>query len=303
MNFQNSSEKGLTNMKTAIVLGGTLFFGKHLVQDLLDHGYEVTIATRGKTPDPFGDKVRRIQLDREQRETVKAAADTGEWDLLFDQTCYSPVEAKETMELFAGKIKRYIFTSTMAVYDFAAKRTEANFDPATYPFSMGSRREYLGLQGYQEAKRSGEAVLFQEAPFEVVAVRFPLVIGPDDYTKRFAFHVDRVKQGLPIVAPNPDARYSFISSVDAGKFLSWIGRSELTGTYNAGCSDDISIYEILHRIKEKQGGTIDVVPDGEAEARSPYAFSTDLSIDVSKAVAAGFTFEPLDSLLERLLVE
>ncbi|MGC5324310.1 hypothetical protein [Brevibacillus sp. SYSU BS000544] len=65
-------------MKSAIVLGGTLFFGKHLVQDLLDFGFEVTIATRGKTPDPFGDKVKRIQLDRVQRETVEAAAATGE---------------------------------------------------------------------------------------------------------------------------------------------------------------------------------------------------------------------------------
>ncbi|MGC5324311.1 NAD-dependent dehydratase [Brevibacillus sp. SYSU BS000544] len=205
------------------------------------------------------------------------------------------------MELFAGRIKRYIFTSTMAVYDFEAARREEDFDPVTYAYSMGPRTQYPGLQGYQEAKRSAEAVLFQHAPFEVVAVRFPLVIGPDDYTKRFAFHVDRVKQGLPIVAPDPDARYSFISSADAGKFLSWVGRSNLTGTYNAGCSDDISISALLNRIKETLGGEVNIVPDGENEARSPYALPNDLSINVAKAIAAGFTFESLDTLLERLL--
>lgn len=134
-------------MKSAIVLGGTHFFGKHLVQDLLVKGVEVTIATRGTTSDPFGDLVKRIRLDREQRETIAAAADTGEWDVLFDQTCYSPIEAQDVMELFAGKIKRYIFTSTMAVYDFAANRKEADFDPYTYAYSIKTRREYPGLTG------------------------------------------------------------------------------------------------------------------------------------------------------------
>lgn len=43
-----------------LVLGGTRFFGIHMVKDLINKGYDITIATRGKTMDEFGDAVSRI---------------------------------------------------------------------------------------------------------------------------------------------------------------------------------------------------------------------------------------------------
>ena len=52
-------------MKSALILGGTQFVGKRLVQLLIDEGVDVTIATRGKTPDSFGDRVSRLIIDRE----------------------------------------------------------------------------------------------------------------------------------------------------------------------------------------------------------------------------------------------
>ena len=51
--------------KNVLVLGGTRFFGKHLVNELLAQGMKVTIATRGKTPDSFGSSVERLIFDRE----------------------------------------------------------------------------------------------------------------------------------------------------------------------------------------------------------------------------------------------
>jgi len=47
-----------------LVLGGTRFFGVHMVKTLLDYGVEVTIATRGNAKDKFSDRVHRIKLDR-----------------------------------------------------------------------------------------------------------------------------------------------------------------------------------------------------------------------------------------------
>ncbi|MGD8188400.1 NAD-dependent epimerase/dehydratase family protein [Brevibacillus ginsengisoli] len=288
-------------MKSALVLGGTQFFGKHLVQDLLEKGVNVTIATRGTTPDPFGNQVERLRLNRESRETIAQAAEAGKWDVLYDQTCYSPQEAQDVMELFSGKIKRYIFTSTMAVYDFAPARKETDFDPYSFGYTLKTRKEYPGLLGYQEAKRAAEAVLFQQAPFDVVAVRFPLVVGPDDYTNRFTFHTDRIKQGLPIGIDQPDERYSFISSADAGRFLSWIGDTKQTGPFNAGCEADISMAELIKRMEASLGKKATIITNADPTDRSPYALPASLSIDTTKARAAGFTFETLDSLLGRLL--
>ena len=55
-----------------LVLGGTRFFGVHMVNALLENGHDVTIATRGKASDYFGDKVRRIILDRSNIDSMKA---------------------------------------------------------------------------------------------------------------------------------------------------------------------------------------------------------------------------------------
>lgn len=56
-----------------LVIGGTRFFGIHMVKELLENGHDVTIATRGKTPDTFGGKVQRIVLERTNEESVRAA--------------------------------------------------------------------------------------------------------------------------------------------------------------------------------------------------------------------------------------
>ena len=40
--------------KNILVIGGTRYIGKLLVQRLLRAGHRVTIATRGYAPDPFG---------------------------------------------------------------------------------------------------------------------------------------------------------------------------------------------------------------------------------------------------------
>ena len=53
-----------------LVLGGTRFFGIHMVNDLIEKGHDVTIATRGNTPDDFGDSVSRIRFERTDGELI-----------------------------------------------------------------------------------------------------------------------------------------------------------------------------------------------------------------------------------------
>ncbi|MCA1032674.1 NAD-dependent epimerase/dehydratase family protein [Bacillus timonensis] len=288
-------------MKTALVLGGTQFFGKRLVQILLENGIEVTIATRGLTPDTFGDQVKRIVIDRENRETLEKAVEGYEWDVVFDQTCYSPIEVKDAVEVLGDKTKRYIFTSTMAVYDFGVDKVESDFDPTTYPIELKSRREYVGMLGYQEAKRVSEAFLYQESPYEVVTVRFPIVIGPDDYTNRLQFHVDHVKNEQAMGIPNLDAKYSFISSKEAAEFLYFIAKSEYVGPFNAGAIGDISLKDLLRKVEQAVGKKAIVQTETESKHTSPYALPSTWTIDVTKASQAGFLFRKLEDILDPLI--
>ncbi len=286
-------------MKSALILGGTQFVGKRLVKLLLEKGVEVTIATRGLTPDPFGDDVHRIKIDREDSVSLETGLRGGKWDVVFDQTCYSPEEALQCVRVLEGKISKYVFTSSQAVYEFGTNHIEENFDPLQYRPVLRSRREYKGYLGYQEAKRAAEAVLFQQATFPVVAVRFPIIVGEDDFTNRLKIHVDCVKEQRPISIEHPHFRYSFIDSDEAAWFLFDIAESDYKGPINPGSKGDISLGELLLRIEVITGEGAILDKNG---APSPYNLPGSWSINTDKAASLGFEFKPLDALLTDLII-
>ncbi|MGK5086783.1 NAD-dependent epimerase/dehydratase family protein [Bdellovibrionota bacterium FG-2] len=202
--------------KRALVLGGTKFFGRHLVRSLLDQGIEVTLATRGITPDPFTGRVQHLKVERTDRRSLENALRGTSWDLVYDQICYSPDAATLACETLKGRGGRYLLTSTQSVYTKSGTVTEEDYEPCHYPVRMGSYKEL----DYGEGKRLAEAVFFQRAAFPVAAIRFPYVLGMDDYTERLKFHVDRIKAGKPIGIQNLDAQIPVIQSTEAGQFPS-----------------------------------------------------------------------------------
>lgn len=70
--------------------------------------------------------------------------------------------------------------------------------------------------------RVQRAVFMQQATFPVAAVRFPIVLGTDDYTKRLHFHIEHIREGREIGVPNSAAHISFIRSDEAADFLLWL---------------------------------------------------------------------------------
>ena len=79
--------------KHILVIGGTRFFGKLLVQRLLRAGHRVTIATRGYAPDPFGSRIERVRVDRRNEHAMRNAFRDAAFDIVYDQMCYSPLDA------------------------------------------------------------------------------------------------------------------------------------------------------------------------------------------------------------------
>jgi len=285
-------------MKSALVLGGTQFFGKNLVQLLLNKGVSVTIATRGKTADPFGDQVERLTIHREDRVSLENAFNNRNWDVVYDQTCYSSQEALDAIEVLDGKINRYIFTSSQAVYDYGTMRREEEFNPLDYNPVLKNRNEYKGISGYQEAKRSAEAILFQKSNVPVVAVRFPIVIGEDDYTGRLKFHVEKIVLGEPIGIPNLSSRAGFIDSEDAAVFLYEMGISTFEGPINPGSKGDLSLDELVKKIEEICNKKAII---SEKINISPYEMGGSFSVDTNLANSLGYTFKSLDQLVDSLI--
>ncbi|RAP74564.1 NAD-dependent epimerase/dehydratase family protein [Paenibacillus montanisoli] len=281
-------------MRQVLVLGGTRFFGKKLVELLLKAGDEVTIVTRGAHAHPFGDQVKHLKVDRTQVEELEAAIGDARYDVIYDNICYMPKEAEEAIKLFAGRVGKYIVTSTLSVYPFGEPRkAEAHFDPQSYLIP----KPYPHEINYGEGKRLVEAVFFQGAPFPVTAVRFPIVLGEDDYTRRLHFHVEHVQQGQPLGIPNAGAMMSFIDADDAASFLEWLGRSEATGPFNACSRGEISPGGIVELIEKATGRTAYAALETDEQHSSPFGVPEPWYMDISKAESAGYTFKELSDWL------
>ncbi|SOC02685.1 nucleoside-diphosphate-sugar epimerase [Ureibacillus xyleni] len=288
-------------MKKILVLGGTRFFGKRLVEVLIEEGFNITIATRGITPHLFGDRVQQIIVDRTDTETFKEIFENTSWDIVFDNICYSPNEALAACEVFKGKTKKYIFTSTLSVYDeiLGKELTEEDFNPYTYNIRYGNSQDF----SYGEGKRLAEAVFFQQASFPVVAVRFPIVLGLDDYTRRLHDHIERVIKGEPIHFISMNARMSFISSEDAAKFLKFALLSDIEGPFNVTSSGTVSMQELMGLIEKAVGKQAKIVVGKDNERTSPFSLPDDWYMSQEKSIKAGFTCEPLNDWLPTLINE
>ncbi|MFJ7914941.1 MULTISPECIES: NAD-dependent epimerase/dehydratase family protein [unclassified Lysinibacillus] len=282
-----------------LVLGGTRFFGKKLVELYIQNGHSVTILTRGQSGNPFGTKVKQLIVNRDDADSLSHALSNTAWDIVYDNICYSPNEAHKICGILESKTKKFVFTSTLSTYEIdGIVKTEEDFNPYDYEVRMGNREEF----SYGEGKRQAEAVLFKEATFPVVAVRFPIVMGENDYTRRLHFHVERVLQEQPISLPNIAAKMSFITDDEAAAFLYFAGITPIEGPYNATAAGAISLKDLLGLIEKTTGKSAKISLVGNDEmSQSPYGVPADWYMSTTKAEAAGFTFSQLHDWLPTLV--
>jgi nucleoside-diphosphate-sugar epimerase len=277
-----------------LVLGGTRFFGVHLVHSLLNKGHKVTIATRGKTKDMFGDKVKRVIIDRTSPSCLAEAFNDQYFDVVYDNLAYCSTDVKYLLDSL--KCGRYIMTSSASVYiDQHLNAAENEFNPLLYPLKWCSRQDYA----YSEVKRQAECALFQVYPeFPSVAVRFPFVIGEDDYTQRLYFYVEQIIKGNPLNLDNLHEQIGFIRSTEAGDFLAWIAEQKFTGAINGNNIGSISLHEIISYVEQKTGKKATYSTNG---LDGKYNGQKSFTLDVTNANNLGYSFTELKPYIYELL--
>lgn len=281
-----------------LVFGGTRFFGVYLVEKLLEKGHDVTIATRGIAQDNFGDRVKRLVIERCDENSLSKIFKNKGYDCIVDNICYASMDVKRLLEV--ARCKRYVMTSTMSVYplrNFHVNMAEEDFNPLKYPLKWYERPD----APYDEIKRQAESALFQKFPdTKAAAVRFPFVIGEEDYTRRLYFYVENVMKEMPMYINNLKAGMSFIRAKDAGAFLAWMAESKETGSFNAANEGTVTLEQILQYVEKKTGKKAILAEEGKGAA-APYNGTPAYSLNTQKAERKGFQFEKLDSFLPQLL--
>jgi len=276
-----------------LIIGGTRYFGIHLVQSLLNSEHRVTIATRGITKDQFGDRINRIIIDRANSEMIKERLSNQVYDLVYDNLAYSSNDVKRLLDNIS--IKRYIMTSSESVYNNKIGTLESDFDPLNYKLIWCDRGEY----SYSETKRQAECALFKIYDNQnTVAVRYPIVLGEDDYTKRLLFYVEHIIKKIPMNIDNLENQIAFISSEEAGQFLSYLANIEYTGPINGSSYGKISIRRIVEYIEEKTNEKAMIRLDGDM---APFNGLRDYSLNLDRAEKIGYKFLNLDDWIYELL--
>ena len=278
-----------------LVIGGTKFFGIPMIWDLLDKGHHITIATRGNVLDPFGNSVSRIKMDRQKPDEVKRLLGKRHYDVVIDKVAYCSNDVKALRDSF--KCDRYIQMSSMSVYSNEHMMiTEEEFNAEDYDLNWCNREDY----DYGEVKRQAECAVCQvyhESAYTLV--RYPVVLGKSDYTKRLEFYVEHIINEKPMYIDNLHYRMCFIQEEEAGKFISWLVEHPVHGAVNGCSKGEVSIKDIISYIERKTGKQAILSKDGDY---APYnGCNNDFTMDTGKAEKKGFHFTDINSWIYELI--
>lgn len=272
-----------------LVLGGTRFFGIPMLEKLLSDGHDVTIATRGITPDPFEDRVSRIIFDLYDYDDVEKKLGGTVWDTVIDKITYSSNELKAVMD--AVSCEKFLHMSTCSVYEADHYEVrEEEFDPLQGEVLWNDRME----APYAVNKQRAERVLFRyhgkQTQKKKISVRYPFVVGPHDYTERLRFYVRHLLRREPMWIDDQDAQIGFIEERSAGEFFAFLAGTDFEGTINGAAAGTISPAEILAYLTKKTG--LEPVLSTEGEA-APYNGMVSHSYSLHRARSLGYEFSDI----------
>lgn len=271
-----------------LVLGGTRFLGRAVVDAGLERGHELTLLNRGLTNPDLFPETEKLRGD------LTAGVDLGgrTWDAAVDLDATQ--RAGGYVDAFRDGVGHYVFVSTISVYsDFSKPIDEQS--PLHEP-----SEEYGGLKVASERAVQGA---FGE---RCTIVRPGLIVGPHDPTDRFTYWPRRLAEGGDVLAPgSPDQPLQIVDARDLGAWLVDVAERRLGGVFNAtGPAEPLTLGRALDRIAPgahlvwlDEQAILDagVEPWTELPLWAPGEdFACLCRVDVSRALAAGLTFRPLE---------
>jgi 2'-hydroxyisoflavone reductase len=212
-----------------LILGGTVFLGRHLAAEALARGHAVTLFNRGQhNPELFPD-AEKLRGDRDGDLT---ALQGRTFDAAIDTCGYVPRVVRASAELLAPLVRHYTFISSISVYAGFTKVGIDERDPVG-ALDDPAVEEVTG-ETYGPLKALCEQAAEAAMPGRTLIVRPGLIVGPDDPTDRFTYWPVRIARGGPFVAPErPGYLVQYIDVRDLAAWTLDMVERGRTGVYNA----------------------------------------------------------------------
>ncbi len=295
-----------------LILGGTVFLGRHLVELAVQKGHQVTLFNRGLhnpdlfAPDQFS-QVEKLHGDRDGCLDILARRS---WDAVIDPSGYLPRVVRLSTELLARTVPHYTFISTISVY---AAPYFANMDE-TAPLAEieDVTTEQITSVTYGPLKALCEQVVRKAYSADALIIRPGLIVGPHDPSDRFTYWPARFLRGGRILAPgSPQRPIQFIDVRDLAKWILSMVEERKTGVYNVtGPEQPISFIDFLSVCQRliNSAASLEwvdeqflldngVVPYTEMPLWLPEAESALEQISIDRALKASLSFSPLEKTI------
>lgn len=282
-----------------LVLGGTRFVGRHLVETALGRGHNVTLLTRGQTnADLFAGRAEHVTADR--------GGDLAElrgrrWDALVDVNGYLPWHVRRALDVLDDAIGHWTYISTISVYD----DPEAGADEDA-PLKAPVEGEELDWEVYGELKVACEDAVRAARGDDALVLRLGLVAGPHDHTGRFTWWPRRLAGGGRVPVPPAAQPAQLVDARDVAAFALGQLEEDAGGTYNVVCPP-LGMRELLGGVALAVGGHVELVEvtDDALTAAGvepwtglplwlPGALTGMLAADPSRALKAGLELRAVE---------
>lgn len=310
-----------------LIIGGTVFLGKHLTIAALNRGHEITLFNRGLSQSGEWPEVQQIKGDRdEDLDRLKGK----KWDAVIDTCGYHPYSVKRSADILKDSVSHYTYISTISVYqqfpktgtteDSAVRTITEEQIVQSANLGKGKRATAMTYQSfYGGLKAACEKTLEQSMAGKVLIPRPGLIVGPHDYSGRLGYWVKRVAGGGDVLIPDqPEKRrMRFIDCRDLSEWIVKMIEVGTTGVYNTTGAEDYlhsqEFISICNQICGKKANFVSASDDfllkNKVDPWNDLPFwipleerdSDIFGVSNIKAIQKGLTFRPLSSTIQDTL--
>lgn len=306
-----------------LIIGGTVFLGRYLVEAAQARGHEVTLFNRGMhSPELFPD----VEKLRGNRNSNLDALRGRRWDVAIDTCGYTPRTVGASAQLLADAVEHYTFISSISVCaEFPLSGHDESEPVGTITDEQADEAESFDTGGrptavsygemYGPLKARCERAVEETLPGRALVIRPGLIVGPHDYSDRFTYWPYRVAQGGEVLAPGRPERH--VRVIDVRDLAEWnirLAEERRTGTFNASGADGMTMGQLLNECKATSASDAvftwaseeflleqGVGAWGEMPLWIPEEHNGIFAARNDKAIASGLTFRPLSETIRATL--
>lgn len=269
-------------MRNVLVIGGTKYLGLEFIK-MLDRGkINLFVASRKKI-----EVNNFIEIDRKSQEDLVQVFLDNQFDVVIDFINYSGLDSKKLLYSISKQIQtpRLILISTVYTYDLPTDINcdsiykEDSFNPLEHDNSILDRPEVT----YTEGKRDMESYCLKNYPNDkLVILRFPIILGANDYTNRTQFYYNKIKDGIRINPVNINSKTCYVFAIEAAKAIYNFASNEMHGIYNIS-HEAISELNLIKLYCNFFNVKVESLIDSSIESSdTPFSSNYDFIVDSNK---------------------